>query len=234
MNDATPDPVTTLRVEPLTREAFAPFGEVIAFGAATKVFPINNGTTQRHHALARVDVGAGHGLIDPPPRCFLAAHGEGVNYHAGTWHHPLIALDEVSDFLIVDRGGEGHNCDEASMPRTWWILDVPRELRIDDEYVASLEHDLILNRLAAYFGTRVGIDISSTDAPLCARIDFHGGTDREFCLARNSPDFDIAPHLDFVSRVLDDTRGDWTIVLMDWTADPEHEIGKLTPRTHSA
>ena len=37
MNDATPDPVTTLRVEPLTREAFAPFGEVIAFGAATKV-----------------------------------------------------------------------------------------------------------------------------------------------------------------------------------------------------
>ena len=269
MNDATPDPVTTLRVEPLTREAFAPFGEVIAFGAATKVFPINNGTTQRHHALARVDVGGGHGLIslaraeprtlpfavtmlerhplgsqafiplsktpylivvaespDHPPRCFLAAHGEGVNYHAGTWHHPLIALDEVSDFLIVDRGGEGHNCDEASMPRTWWILDVPRELRIDDEYVASLEHDLILNRLAAYFGTRVGIDISSTDAPLCARIDFHGGTDREFCLARNSPDFDIAPHLDFVSRVLDDTRGDWTIVLMDWTADPEREIGR--------
>ena len=55
------------------------------------------------------------------PRCFLAAHGEGVNYHAGTWHHPLIALEDVSDFVLVDRGGGGANCDEQDLPRTWWI-----------------------------------------------------------------------------------------------------------------
>lgn len=37
-------------------------------------------------------------------RAFLAAPGQGVNYAAGTWHHPLIALDEDTDFLVIDRG----------------------------------------------------------------------------------------------------------------------------------
>jgi ureidoglycolate lyase len=50
------------------------------------------------------------------PRVFLAEHGEGVNYRPGTWHHPLIALNATSDFLVVDRGGGGHNCDEAELP----------------------------------------------------------------------------------------------------------------------
>ncbi|WP_170836170.1 ureidoglycolate lyase, partial [Pandoraea sp. ISTKB] len=31
------------------------------------------------------------------------------------WHHPLLALHEVSDFVVVDRGGEGHNCDEQDL-----------------------------------------------------------------------------------------------------------------------
>ncbi len=42
---------------------------------------------------------------------FLASSEQGVNYHKGTWHHFCLALNEVSDFLVVDRGGEGHNCD---------------------------------------------------------------------------------------------------------------------------
>ena len=29
--------------------------------------------------------------------------------------HPLIALHRVSDFLIVDRIGEGNNCDEIEL-----------------------------------------------------------------------------------------------------------------------
>jgi len=48
-------------------------------------------------------------------RAFVSAPGQGVSYHRGTWHHPLLALGEVSDFLVVDRGGPGHNCDEVEL-----------------------------------------------------------------------------------------------------------------------
>lgn len=46
-------------------------------------------------------------------RCFLTESGQGVNYHPGVWHHPIIALQAESDFLVVDRGGEEQNCIEV-------------------------------------------------------------------------------------------------------------------------
>lgn len=46
---------------------------------------------------------------------FLARGDQGVNYATGVWHHPLLALDEVSDFLVIDRSGPGHNCDEVAL-----------------------------------------------------------------------------------------------------------------------
>ncbi|MDO6462455.1 ureidoglycolate lyase [Granulosicoccaceae sp. 1_MG-2023] len=48
-------------------------------------------------------------------RCFITRPGEGVNYHPGVWHHPVIALQGESDFLVVDRGGEGNNCIEITV-----------------------------------------------------------------------------------------------------------------------
>jgi ureidoglycolate lyase len=50
-------------------------------------------------------------------RCFIAGPGQGVNYAAGTWHHPLIALDAGGDFLVIDRGGPhaGEDCEEHSL-----------------------------------------------------------------------------------------------------------------------
>lgn len=45
----------SIRVEPLTREAFAPFGDVIDTAGADS-FPINQGRTQRFHALGSVDL----------------------------------------------------------------------------------------------------------------------------------------------------------------------------------
>jgi len=150
----------TLRVEPLSREAFAPFGEVIATDGAAH-YPINDGMAERYHDLARIETeGEGaHPLVsifrgrpwpfplevrmverhplgsqafvplsdrpflivvadtDDPPLpedlcAFAALPGEGVNYRAGIWHHPLIALEEVSDFLVIDRGGPGKNLEE--------------------------------------------------------------------------------------------------------------------------
>ena len=48
-------------------------------------------------------------------RAFLSNGRQGVNYRTGTWHHPLLALEQTSEFLIVDRGGEGNNCDEIPL-----------------------------------------------------------------------------------------------------------------------
>lgn len=46
---------------------------------------------------------------------FLASSNQGVNYHKGTWHHYCLALNHVSDFLVVDRGGVGDNCDVINL-----------------------------------------------------------------------------------------------------------------------
>ena len=153
-----------LHVEPLTRDAFAAFGDVIAADDSARHYPINEGTTERYHDLARVDVSAegGRTLVNifraqprPMPfeirmmerhplgsqafvplsaraylvvvanagafdastlRAFVVDDGRGVNYARGVWHHPLIALGGVSDFLVVDRGGAGSNLDECALP----------------------------------------------------------------------------------------------------------------------
>ena len=49
-----------LSVEPLTADEFAPFGTVIGTEGATRM-TINEGTTERFHALAAADVAAGGG-----------------------------------------------------------------------------------------------------------------------------------------------------------------------------
>ncbi|HRL21472.1 ureidoglycolate lyase [Alcaligenes sp. SDU_A2] len=44
-------------------------------------------------------------------RLFLARGDQGVNYATGVWHHPLMALNQVADFIVIDRKGPGDNCD---------------------------------------------------------------------------------------------------------------------------
>ena len=61
---------------------------------------------------------------DSTPRAFLASNGQGVNYRRGVWHHPLIALDRESDFLVVDRGGSGLNCEEVVLSRHYRIESI--------------------------------------------------------------------------------------------------------------
>lgn len=46
------------------------------------------------------------------PQVFLARGDQGVNYRRNVWHHPLMALDAPSDFLVVDRDGPGNNLEE--------------------------------------------------------------------------------------------------------------------------
>lgn len=166
-----------LPIEPLTREAFAPFGDVIELDGARQI-PINQGTTMRYHDLAHIDVADGGGrplvnlfrgepralpfevtmlerhplgsqafvplaarpylIVVAPPgalipeavRAFVTRGWQGVNYAKGVWHHPLIALDELSDFLVIDRGGEGRNCDEAPLPESLWLTEQACRLAI--------------------------------------------------------------------------------------------------------
>ena len=152
-----------LVIETLTREAFAPFGDVLVADDGARHFPINGGNTERYHDLARLDPGPEGRIIasifrgqprempfavtmmerhplgsqafmplaaepylvvvarpGPAPtaadlRAFLAEPGQGVNYAAGVWHHPLLALNRVCDFLVIDRTGSGANCDEITL-----------------------------------------------------------------------------------------------------------------------
>ena len=55
------------------------------------------------------------------PRLFLANADQGINFFRGTWHHPLLALDRTSEFLVIDRGGSGDNCEERALDQAWLI-----------------------------------------------------------------------------------------------------------------
>ena len=48
-------------------------------------------------------------------RVFLSNGKQGVNIHPGVWHHYQLTLDEDSEYLVIDRGGPGNNCDECQI-----------------------------------------------------------------------------------------------------------------------
>ena len=48
-------------------------------------------------------------------RAFVTNGRQGINYHRGTWHMPLIAFDEGQEFLVIDRAGDEPNCEEHSL-----------------------------------------------------------------------------------------------------------------------
>ena len=152
-----------LKPQALTREAFAPYGDVIEAGPGqTKT--MNDERFERYDDLCRVETDAGgrvavgiascieatvlphefdrverhpHGsqafvplgfcrfvvAVAPPGEivtaadiCAFVTNGQqGVNYHRGTWHMPLIAPEQGQRFLIVDRAGDSPNCEERRL-----------------------------------------------------------------------------------------------------------------------
>lgn len=44
-------------------------------------------------------------------KAFVSNGKQGINYHKNVWHMPAICLDKDQQFIIIDRGGEGDNCD---------------------------------------------------------------------------------------------------------------------------
>ena len=49
---------------------------------------------------------------------FLAQANQGINYAKGTWHHACISHIQPNQFLVVDRGGDGANCDFVTLAET--------------------------------------------------------------------------------------------------------------------
>ncbi|MCF6367519.1 ureidoglycolate lyase [Rhizobium halophilum] len=59
------------------------------------------------------------------PQVFLATGRQGVNYRRNVWHHPLMALGDVSDFLVVDRDRPETNLEEFAY-ETPYLIEEPR------------------------------------------------------------------------------------------------------------
>ncbi len=59
------------------------------------------------------------------PQVFLATGSQSVNYRRNVWHHPLMALDAVSDFLVVDRDRPETNLEEF-VYETPYLIEEPR------------------------------------------------------------------------------------------------------------
>jgi ureidoglycolate lyase len=85
--------------------------------------PVRIRMMERHPlgSQAFVPLGGGPWLIVVAPpgddvapeaiEAFVARGDQGVNIAAGVWHHPLIPSAAERDFLVIDREGEGENCD---------------------------------------------------------------------------------------------------------------------------
>jgi ureidoglycolate lyase len=146
-----------LIAEPLTAEAFAPYGDVLEAptdpgrryvdgglsnqrtGAATSLSistiaptdarDLRTDMLERHAfssqtflplSVSRYLVivapdAAGGGPDGSRARAFVARAGQGITYHAGTWHHGMTVLDRPAQFAVL-MWRDGSSGDEEFVP----------------------------------------------------------------------------------------------------------------------
>lgn len=164
---------TILKAQPLSKDRFQPFGDVIETSGAEH-YPINAGNIERFNDLAQVEVGTEQGgrtlisivkcnqpstlphrievlerhalgsqafipldharmviVVGPTSKtvqldklqAFISNGRQGINYHPGVWHMPLIAFSPGLEFIVVDRGGVGDNCEEVDFKDVELFVD---------------------------------------------------------------------------------------------------------------
>lgn len=58
-------------------------------------------------------------------QAFVCAPGQAINYHTGTWHHPILPLDRDATLLMLTwEDGTAADCEERALPEAI-------ELRVD-------------------------------------------------------------------------------------------------------
>ena len=147
----------------ITREAFAPFGDLVSAGlgpgatanqgtairsdfcarlentradaeanlavfrSMARTLPVDISLLERHPAstqtflpmiCTRYLVCVAPPLPDGAPDvarvlAFVCDPGQGISYHRGTWHHPIVALDGTADFVMLAwEAGTSLDCQE--------------------------------------------------------------------------------------------------------------------------
>jgi ureidoglycolate lyase len=56
-------------------------------------------------------------------RAFVTNGRQGINYHRGTWHMPLIAFEEGQEFLIIDRAADQPNCEQRGLDEAVTLVE---------------------------------------------------------------------------------------------------------------
>ncbi|KAI9279081.1 ureidoglycolate hydrolase-domain-containing protein [Sporodiniella umbellata] len=92
---------------------------------STQAFiPMTSGGTRGYLVVVALN-----GIDDRPDmstlRAFIASSTQGISYRQGVWHHPMIALDCVTDFavLVHENSEPQDNCNEVNVP--YVIVRVP-------------------------------------------------------------------------------------------------------------
>ena len=98
----------SLTVEPLSREAFAAYGEVIEF-EGRESYPINGGMADRYHALATVETGGGDNRavisLVASNKFQLPRRVDHLEYHPHG-SQAFIPLDDAPFLVVVGAPGE--------------------------------------------------------------------------------------------------------------------------------